>query len=110
MLFQVIKSLGLGFIVSVFTSYYYSQWYCSSSLGRIASGDYSGECYGMTTGLAPLMRAFVLLLPTTVIIFFIMFRQLRGKAANIAGKATPAIFIVGLIIILYSIGILRVPF
>ncbi len=103
------KSFALGFIVSVFVSFYYSQWYCSSPIGKIPSGDYSSECSGMITGMAPMMRAFVFLLPVTFVIFFILLRLLKGRVSNVVGKVTLAIFVVGLIIILYSIGILRFP-
>ncbi len=105
-----LKSLALSFIVSVFAAFYYSEWYCESAFGRIASGDYSGECSGMTTGLGPFVRAFVIFLPIAFLIFFIIFKLLKGKIANIAGKVTLGIFVVGLIIVLYSLGILRFPF
>lgn len=103
-----LKSFALSFITSVFAAFYYAKWYCSS-FSRLGAVKYSKECYEMTRGLAPMSRAFMLLLPITFIIFFILFKLLKGKVSNVVGRVTFGIFVVGLIIILYSIGILRFP-
>lgn len=113
-MFRVVflKSFALSFIVSIFGSFFYAQWYCSaSSYPLIArTSNYHRACSDMTTGLAPMFGAFILLLPITSILFFILFKRLKGDVSNNTGKVVLGLFVVTIIIILYSIGILRFPF
>ena len=107
-----LKSFGLSFILSIFASFYYAEWYCSiSSKPYIArTYEYNSECSSMTTGLAPMFRAFIVLLPVSFMLFFVLFKLLKGRLSHIAGKVTLAIFVVGLIVILYSIGFFNFGF